>query len=353
VIRLTLRQFRSQSVVALGLLAGVAVLLAVTGPHFADLYDTYLRALAACPTNGGLCTPSLDLGKLYPILELFGTVLVAVPGLVGAFWGAPLVTRELETGTHQLAWTQGVTRTRWLAVKLAVVGLASVAVTGLLSLMVTWWSSPMDRARMDRFGAGMFGERNIAPLGYAAFAFMLGVVFGVLIRRTLPAMAATLAAFLAVRLAFTYAVRPRLLSPVRRSLALGSGSMGYGSTNGGPPTLLPNPPDLPNAWIYSTRIVDDGGHGLTSAAVSTACPTLPTTGAPPGAGQSVQVHVPASRGGAISDCVQKLGRAYHEALTYQPANRYWTFQWLETAIFFGAALVMAGFCFWWIRRRIT
>jgi hypothetical protein len=58
------------------------------------------------------------------------------------------VARELETGTYRLAWTQSVTRTRWLAVKLGVVGLTSVAVAGLLSLMVTWWSSPIDRANL-------------------------------------------------------------------------------------------------------------------------------------------------------------------------------------------------------------
>ena len=63
------------------------------------------------------------------------------------FWGAPLVARELETGTFRLAWTQSVTRTRWLAVKLALVGLASMAVAGLLSLILTWWSSPIDGSR--------------------------------------------------------------------------------------------------------------------------------------------------------------------------------------------------------------
>ena len=59
----------------------------------------------------------------YPQLKFAGCVLVALPALVGAFWGAPLVARELESGTYRLAWAQSVTRTRWLAVKLAVAGL--------------------------------------------------------------------------------------------------------------------------------------------------------------------------------------------------------------------------------------
>src|SRR5262249_24464833 len=41
-------------------------------------------------------------------------VLASLPLLLGAFIGAPLVSRELEQGTYLLAWTQGVPRRRWL-----------------------------------------------------------------------------------------------------------------------------------------------------------------------------------------------------------------------------------------------
>ena len=87
--------------------------------------------------------------------------MLVVPALIGMFWGAPLIARELETGTYRLAWTQGVTRKRWLAVKLGLVGLASMAVAGLLSLMVTWWSSPLDRVNADPFT--LFDQRGIVP----------------------------------------------------------------------------------------------------------------------------------------------------------------------------------------------
>src|SRR3954471_6144662 len=194
-IRLSWLQFRTSAFVVTAALAVVAVLLAVTGPHFADLYDGYGKALAAC-AGGGSCQPaSIDVGALDDQLKLLATALVAVPALLGAFWAAPLVARELENGTHRLVWTQSVTRTRWLAVKLAVVGAASIAATGLLSWMVTWWSHPMDRLAQNQFGAGMFGQRNIAPIGYAALAFAIGVAAGLLLRWTLPAMAATLVAF--------------------------------------------------------------------------------------------------------------------------------------------------------------
>ena len=354
-IRLSWRQFRTQAAVAAGLLVVAAVLLVSTRPHLAHLYGVYERAQAACRTNPDCRQVTVKIGQLDKLLELLGTVLVGVPALVGAFWGAPLIAREFENGTHRLVWTQSVTRSRWLAAKLVVLGSASVMVTGVLSLLVTWWSSPIDRSRMDRFGSGMFGERNIVPLGYAAFGFALGVTAGMLIRRTLPAMAATLAAFLAVRLAFTYQVRANLLAPVHEAVPLDARSMGFGSTNSGPATLMPNPPDLPNAWIYSTRIVDASGHGLPARVVAAQCPKLGQNlgGPPPGSGHVVRAEAPREAQDALRACVAKLSATYHEAVTYQPANRYWTMQVYEGAIFLVAAVGLVGLCFWRIGHRAS
>jgi len=350
-IRLSWRQFRTQAAVAFGVLVAIAIVLIATRPHLVYLYNIYAKAQAACATTRDCRDVSIKLNQVDKLLQLLGTALVAVPALVGAFWGAPLIAREFEAGTHRLAWTQSITRTRWLAAKVAVVGLASVVVTGLLSLLVTWWSSPLDRANANRFGSGMFGERNIAPLGYAAFGFAVGVAAGLLIRRTLPAMASTLVAVLAVRIAFTYAVRPNLLTPLRKALVLDPSATGFGSNNGGPSTLFPNPPDMPNAWIYSTRVVDNAGDGLSPHLVATTCPSLGSIGPPPVAGQgAVRVQAPNDVQSALHDCVQKIGATYHVVVTYQPANRYWPLQWFETGVFLAAALAIVGFCFWWIRR---
>jgi hypothetical protein len=351
-IRLSLRQFRTQGWVAIGLLLLAAVLLGSTGPHLAQIYDDYAESHAACAASGRCLQANINIGELDRLLELIGTALVAVPGLIGAFWGAPLISREFEHGTHRLAWTQSVSRTRWLAVKLALVGAASVVATGLLSLMVTWWSSPIDHSDMNRFGAGLFGERNITPLGYAAFGFALGVTAGVLIRRTLPAMATTLAVFLGVRLAFTYLIRQHLLTPVHTTQPLESVVHGFGQTNGGPPTLFAGA-DLPNAWIYSTSIVDGTGHGLTSQVVADTCPDLvrPFTGAALGSNGGTAVPAPADAQNAFQACITKLSPTYHGIVTYQPASRYWIFQCYETGIFLAAALALAALCFYWIRRR--
>ncbi|MEF3118222.1 hypothetical protein [Streptomyces chrestomyceticus] len=41
----------------------------------------------------------------------------------------------------------------------------------------------------------------------------------------------------------------------------------------------------------------------------------------------------------------------HTRIAYQPADRYWAFQWSETAICLALAGLTGGFCAWWLRRR--
>jgi hypothetical protein len=358
-IRFTLRQFRTQAVVGVGAIVAVAVVALATGPHLVHLYDTTVGDCAKyddCSTAG-----SAFLLNDFPFLQtLINALVLVVPGIIGIFWGAPLVARELEGGTFRLAWTQSVTRSRWLAVKLGVVGLASMATAGLLSLMATWWSSPIDRVDMTLFTN--FDQRDIVPVGYAAFAFALGTTAGVLIRRTLPAMAATLVAFVTTQLLVYHYVLPWLVAPLRRTypLVLGSTISGYGQMNGGQANLFPGAPNLSNAWIFSSDIVNKAGQSLTGSYVRSACPQLGTAlgAAPPGGRVQVQgggqVGVgPAPSGGVgvLRNCVSKVGTRYHELVTYQPPGHYWPMQWITLAIYLAVALGLAGFSYWWLRRR--
>ena len=352
-IRFVWRQFRVQFIIALGTLFIVAVVAVVTGPHLAHLYATNV---ATCGVLGDcLSVRSVFLHNDSTIRTWLGILVIAFPGIVGMFWGAPLVARELEAGTHRLVWTQSVTRSRWLATKLGVVGLASVIMAGLLSLVITWWASPLDRATTNIFGS--FDERNIVPIGYAAFAFVLGVTSGVIVRRTVPAMASTLVAFVAVRLSFDRLVRPHLISPTIHELALKPASIGFGSANGGPFTLMPITPNISDAWIYSTQILDKANHSLTSHFVAIICPRLiagvqsggPSAGSP----QVSRVRVPSGSQRAFQDCVSRVGGIFHEVVTYQPASHYWSLQWYETTAYIGAAVILTSVCFWWVRRRLS
>jgi hypothetical protein len=346
-IRLSWRQFRTQGTVALGALALLAVTLAVTGVHLVHLYDT--SGVATCSRYADCSTVTAAFLSHYRLLQIvLDALVVVVPGLVGIFWGAPLVAREFESGTFRLAFTQSVTRSRWLAVKLSLVGSSAAAAVGLLSLAVTWWSSPVDRVNAAPFVA--FDQRDLVPIGYAAFAFTLGVGAGLLIRRTVPAMASALAAFVAVRLAIGHWLRPRLIAPLHFTsplqLAAANGpasSLGAGAVN-------------PADWILSDQTIDaagrvigqDGGigqNGTFGFALSHQGVTLQGVGLCPNIKPGSGHPGPA----ALQTCVDKLG--IREMLTYQPISRYWALQWYETALCIGLAVIVGAFCLWWIRRH--
>jgi hypothetical protein len=306
-------------------------------------------ALLAC---AAVAAAVLTAGRADGTVRVWLSVLVVtVPGLLGVFWGAPLVAGELESGSFRLAWTQDVSRLRWLAVRLAVPGLACVAVAGLLSWAVTWWAGPLDRAALDQFGS--FDSRGIVPAGYAAFAFTLGA----LTRRTVPAMALTLLAFTASRLAFRLLARPRLLPPLTRMLALNSATTGYGSAGFWPfmpaPSLQPAPPGMPDAWVTSAAVVNRAGDVLTGSELGRTCPGIgggPGTTGGAGAGGLGHARAPQGVADAMHQCVARLAAGYHEAVTYQPASRYWPLQWCELCVFLAAALLLAGACAWRVRR---
>jgi hypothetical protein len=357
-IRFSLRQFRTQgAVAAVGLVALVVVVLA-SGPHLAALYS---RTLGTCRTRGDCPYAKVQfLSNDMALRNWLGILVIVVPGVVGVFWGAPLVARELESGTFRLAWTQSVTRTRWFAVKVGLAAVAAMAAAGLASLAVSFWASPLDDAAGNAFGT--FDMRGIVPIGYGAFALALGVLAGVVVRRSLPAMAVTLAVFVGIRLAFAKLVRAHLLSPVHKRVALSLSSAGYGSTNGGPTTILPNPPNgLKKAWVFSSNIMSSRGQAITPSVVSHACPGLaaslnaPASGAGSGVagGSAHPVRAPAGAQQALSDCLTKLSATYHEVVVYQPANRYWPLQSFELAIYLAAALLVCAGAWWWLRRRLV
>jgi hypothetical protein len=356
VIRLTWREFRAQAVIALGALVVAAAVLAITGANLVHLYATTVancQAIHDCSTATSLFTAT-D-GQLQTGVD---AVMIAIPALIGIFWGAPLIAREVEAGTHRLAWTQSVTRSRWLVVKIAGVGIAVVLVTGLSTLMVTWWFSPLDRANANVFAS--FDQRDIVPLGYAAFAFALGVTSGALLRRTLPAMASTLAGFVAVRLAVQQWARPNFMAPLHKTVPdTVFGSLGTGSglhTSVTPAQITAAQTGLPaNGWIISDQTINGAGHvigqnGLTAGGINFSqgaggyALTIQGAGTCP----AISPGPPTNPGPLIQKCVEQLH--LRDALTYQPGDRYWSFQAFELAIFAALALLLVGFCFWWVGR---
>jgi hypothetical protein len=339
-IWLTWRQFRTQSMVTVAALTATAIILAITGTHLVHLFNS---EIAGCIGRGGGSSCAESTLNTFTntdsfVQHFFGFALIAVPGLIGAFWGAPLLTREIESGTHQLAWNQTVTRTRWLTVKVGLIGLASAAGAGLFSFMLTWWARPLDRVNANRITPLVFDQRGIDPIGWALFAFALGVTAGVLIRRTLPAMATTLAAFTAVRIVWPLYIRAHLIPPVHETARVGTLPYDWVGVNAGPSSPMLVHVSKPGAWVLSDHTVNAAGHQVLGSTLFNLCPVAATTG--------VAKRPPDS-------CfIQHLIRLGYNTsvLTYQPASRFWALQGVETGVLAVIALALTAFCYWWVRR---
>ena len=177
----------------------------------------------------------------------------------------------------------------------------------------------------------LFGAGGIAPVGYAAFAFTLGVTAGVLIRHTIPAMALTLAIFAAVQVVMPIVVRPHLIAPVRVSSTFNPANIDEMWT-GRAGMKVVGAVHIPGAWIVANQ-------------VPLRQPVKPFTG------PATQACV---RNSGSQACQASIGALHlRQVVTYEPANRYWALQWYETAIFLAAALALSGACFGWVRRRAT
>ena len=323
----TWQQYRYQAALAAALLAALAVLLLLTGLHAASVWHS---ALAGCAKDGScasLAGSDLSLGS--PAVAFLVVATSAVPALPGLFWGAPMVASELETGTNQFAWTQSITRRRWLAVRAGWLLLGAAVLAGAVSAVVTWWSGPDNALMADAFQVNRFDVTDIVPVGYAIFAMALGICAGALLRRTLPALAVTLAGFAALRALTALWLRPRYMTPVTAYYKLtvpftpaGSYlgvSQGVVGANGKPPVASPG----------ANAVGADG------VPVPAACQKfVGETG--------TNLH-------AVLSCMSAHG--YRGYVTYQPASRFWAFQGIETGIFAVLAAVLLGVTFWVLKRR--
>ena len=339
---LSWRQFRAQAIVAGCVLAAYAILLLATGFGVAHVYAS--SGLPGCQSHG-TCVAAIHnfmgsiRGSVYAFTFYIGIALIYVgPALIGAFWGAPLIAREIETGTLRVAWNQSVSRNRWMAVKVTMVGLAAMAAAGLLSLMLTWWAEPVYKAMhfappdsslsYGRLSPLLFGANGVAPIGYTAFAFALGLVAGVLFRRTLPAMAVTLAGVGVVLLAWPNWVRPYLISPVREVMRLRPSAIeGFVTSTNRQMTILAGV-NKPGAWVLSDQAVNSAGRVFTGPA-----PHACINGSPQGCTASI------------------AGLHLNQLVTFEPDSRFWPLQGYETGAYVLAAIMLALFCSWWISRR--
>jgi hypothetical protein len=311
VVWLTWRQHRAQFLLTAGILAALGLLLLFSAVE-ARLYVAE-HAPPGCPGGRAFCG-DLDvavwLGERYQaIYTVFGWLPLVLPALVGAFWGAPLLGREYERGTHRLAWTQSVPVGRWLAVKLAVLGAAVVAGGLALSAMVSLWR-PVFRDGIDGPFAniGVFNMVGVAPAAWWLFAFALGTAAGTLFRRTLPAMALTVAGVAAAMFALS-AASDHYAEPARAEL---TGTVVLGDAD---------------ARLVRAAWLEPSGQEVATPASATCRRRLDT-------GRSSR------NAEAWHECLFAEGHRY--VVYYHPPSRFWRFQWTEAAILTAGAALLGG-----------
>jgi ABC-type transport system involved in multi-copper enzyme maturation permease subunit len=343
VIWLTWRQCRTQFIAVYGLVAAICVWLAVTGPALArlarrnqDVYDL-LTSNDRLLFNGGIA------------------VLAVAPAVIGIFWGAPLVARELETGTYRLAWNQSVTRGRWLAAKLGFSVLATAVAVGILTTAITWWAHPLDGATGSQHGSLAsrltpisFAMRGIVPVGYAVFALLLGTLIGLMLRRSVAAMAITLAIYVAVQVAVPLWVRPHLVPPTTATMVISDATLdGISLADSG--TLTISTHAAHGDWVLSNQTVDSHDRAAPLPAWFSQCAPPPPAG-----GRAGGTVTATPKPGSVDACLTRLtDEGYRQRLVYQPRDHFWPLQWAETGLYLTASALLAGLSFWWTRRRLS
>ncbi len=305
-IWLTWRQHRGAFIAALSTVAGICVLAIIAGVPMHHAYD----ALPALRTGGTGASAQLALftHDYWSVGNLPWRFLLFLPALVGVFVGAPLLSRELESGTFRLAWTQSVSRSRWLVARLGLLALATVVLALILGAVLYWFFTPWAAlaGRGEAFA-------SIGPVlaGQTLFALVLGTAMGALIRRVVPAMAATAGAWIAVEFLITFLLRPHYLPPLTVRVPANK--------------LIDTSSYLSQWWV------DPSGHRLTPVRYD------------------ALAHRLAQQGVAAEHWLE----AHHFTMwaSVQPDSRFWAFQGIEIALLCAASAALAGATLWLVRRR--
>ncbi|MFC6091666.1 ABC transporter permease subunit [Saccharothrix lopnurensis] len=319
------RQHRTE-VCVLGLFVGVfGIALLVLGSQAHDLFPDGLARCAGEAGADDACTASFRrLDEEFGYVENLLAAFYLVPVVIGAFLGAPLLARELEDGTWQLAWTQAVPRTRWLAAKLAALAGVTVALTGMFTAVLTWFRRPFD-AWEGRFQYDAFDLEGLVPVAYALFAFGVATAAGAILRRSLPAFGVAFGAFLAARMAVALVARPAYATPLTTVEPVPVG----GSEDRAGRRSVPDFAD----WTIERGYADATGRRLSWTEFS-------------------ELEATANRAG--TNLNQFLhARGTQRFSVYHPADRFWPFQLVEATLFVTVAAVLVGVVVWRVRRRIV
>lgn len=310
-----------------GLLVAVAALVLVEG---LQLHHAYAAVSACRPAGAGPCQQAANnfSNDNSFTAGIVAALLQAIPALVGALVGAPLLAREFESGTFRYVFTQGIGRTRWSVAKLISLAVVVTVVAEAFSAVFSWAYGPL-------FGIEGYGYSSLTPtffdlrgVAFAAWtlaAFAIGVLTGVLIRRVLPAIFATLAAWSGLALATAVFFRQHY-----RGVLLTT------NPNIGPPArvisrwwALHGEPVGLSALSTALRPVD---VRVVSSGVFSPGPSTPEPFNP--------IHYLMMHGFSLVS-------------SYQPGSWFWPFQMIEGSWLLVLSVLLGASAIWLVRRRAT
>ncbi|MGR6969182.1 transporter [Streptomyces cynarae] len=298
--------------------AALVVAAAIAAYYRSGMLDALHSGLFDhCGTGPLYCTRSdTGLPLLLDVepLKYLGALNIALPVVIGVFWGAPLLGRDRELGTHRMILAQGVSRGQWFASRFALAAATTTALSGLLAGVFAWWWRPAaDRSYglfwYDDTALSGSGPRVVAA---ALFGLAAGTLLGLLVRRVLAAMVLTLLVTGVMTLLLEWTHRARLLVPPHTYVSAGS---------------VPKPP-MGEKW-------STGVYGLITAS---------------GRHDDV-LNCPFPSGAQLRECMAAHGYVarFYEA---NPAGDYWAFQWTDTAVLGGLAAVLTVVTVLLLRRRV-
>jgi hypothetical protein len=318
-------------------LAGVAVLLGALAVWLwtmgRPLHQAYAAAIACHPASSSACVnlivnfnegaDSHFMGSKGP----GGVLLQLMPALIGAFAGAPVLARELETGTFRFAWTQGFGRRRWALAKLVLLGVVLAAATAAFGALVSWYYQPElgtgpqvpGLYENSPFG-DLFSLREVTFPAWTLAAFAIAALAGMLIRRVVPAIVATLAVYAGLAFAAGALLREHYLTPLVTS------------------SLNVSLPGASTAWTISQWSTKGGRFAF--------------AGNPPDSlVNQLCSNIPGDKIGPLgfAPCLAQHG--YTQWTSYQPASRFWPFQWTEGGWLLALSVLLIAIAVWLVQRR--
>jgi hypothetical protein len=321
------RQHRLTIAGVLALLAAAAILVVVEG---VQLHHAYAAVTACQPTGSGACQQAAaNFSDDYSATAGIVTALLqAVPALIGAFAGAPLLAGVFETGTFRYVFTQGFGRARWATAKLVSLAVVVAVAAGAFSMVFSWAYGPLLGANGYGYSSLyslFFDLRGIAFAAWTLAAFAIGALAGVLIRRVLPAMFATLAAWSGLAFATAVFLRPHYRAALQTT-----------NPNIGPPAQV-----ISQWWALHGKPV-----GL--SALSTALRPVDVRVV------TAAVFQPGPSTPANFDPVHYLlAHGFNLVASYQPGSWFWPFQWIEGAWLLVLSVLLGASAIWLVRRRAT